>query len=569
MPRDAPALRRCAIYTRKSSDEGLDQAFNSLDAQYEACAAYIASQIHEGWTVVDNRYDDGGISGGTMERPGLKRLLADIEAGRVDVIVVYKVDRLTRSLGDFARMVDVFDKHEVSFVSITQQFNTTSSMGRLTLNVLLSFAQFEREVTGERIRDKIAASKKKGMWMGGHVPLGYDVMERKLVVNAEEAETVRTLFRLYLEKGNVREVVDETERRGILTKTRITRSGKRSGGKKFGRGPLYWLLKNPVYIGQIRHGGKTWPGEHDAIVDQKTWDAVQARLASNRKSRRSRTEARAPSLLAGLLFDHEGRSYTPSHAVKNGRRYRYYVERGLNDGTATPGRKGRQRLIAHDIETLVTNAVAKTLGDTERLFEILDLSKEVPKTIDRAIGSAGQLANDLGNGAPSRRLKIIGTVVTKVILRDDCVSIDLDVNGLRSELGNPVIPNNDGTHSLNVRAAIRTRGVEMKLVITDPTVTAGSAHDPVLIKAVVRANDWWDRLMTGEARSISALAREEGYNDRYVARHLTLAFLDPETTEAILDGRQPPDLSLELFMKGAQVPMNWTDQRQALGFERP
>ena len=566
MPLDAPALRRCAIYTRKSSDEGLDQAFNSLDAQYEACAAYIASQIHEGWTVVDSRYDDGGISGGTMERPGLKRLLADIEAGRVDVIVVYKVDRLTRSLGDFARMVDVFDKHEVSFVSITQQFNTTSSMGRLTLNVLLSFAQFEREVTGERIRDKIAASKKKGMWMGGHVPLGYDVVDRKLVINAQEAESVRTLFQLYLEKGNVREVVEETKRRGILTKTRITQAGNTSGGKMFGRGPLYWLLKNPVYMGLIRHGDKTWPGKHDAIVDQKTWDDVQARLASNRANRRSRTDARAPSLLVGLLYDKEGHSYTPSHAVKNGRRYRYYVERNLNECKTASGHRGRQRLPAHEIEALVIHAVAGTLGDTEQLFAILALSTESPNTIDLAITSAGQLAHDLENGTPSRRLEIIGGIVKTVTMGDGGVAIEIDLNGLRSTLGISAIHTGKPTHTITVPVVIRTRGVEMKLIMTGPQA-GGGAQDPVLIKAVVRANDWWDRLMTGKVRSISALARDEGYNDRYVARHLTLAFLDPGITQAILDGRQPPDLSLETVMKGAQVPMNWADQRQALGFE--
>ncbi len=265
---NAKPLRRCAIYTRKSSEEGLQQDFNSLQAQREACEAFICSQKGEGWRVIETAYDDGGISGGTMDRPGLQQLLADVRAGKVDIVVVYKVDRLTRALSDFAKMVDDFDRHEVAFIAVTQQFNTTTSMGRLTLNILLSFAQFEREVTGERIRDKVAASKRKGMWMGGLAPLGYDVRDRKLVINCDEAEIVRQIFQRYLDLGSVRRLRDDLFRGGIRSKVRIATSGARSGGQKFSRGALYALLANPLYVGETRHKQICYPGQHGAIIER-------------------------------------------------------------------------------------------------------------------------------------------------------------------------------------------------------------------------------------------------------------------------------------------------------------
>jgi site-specific DNA recombinase len=296
-PRRFAKRARCAIYTRKSSEEGLEQAFNSLDAQREACAAYILSQKHEGWTVLPALYDDGGFSGGTMERPALKRLIADIEAGQIDVIVVYKVDRLTRALSDFAKLVEVFDRRGVSFVSITQQFNTTTSMGRLTLNVLLSFAQFEREVTGERIRDKVAASKKKGMWMGGMPPLGYDVKNRKLVVNDAEAHVVVDIYRRYLALKSVHSLREELADAGIRSKRRMRPDGAEYGGQKLSRGALYLILQNRLYRGEIAHKGNTYPGEHPAIIDKPLWDEVQAVLAANRVERANGARGRHPSLL--------------------------------------------------------------------------------------------------------------------------------------------------------------------------------------------------------------------------------------------------------------------------------
>ncbi len=316
----------CAIYTRKSSEEGLDQEFNSLDAQREACEAFIQSQKHEGWRLLKDRYDDGGISGGTMERPGLQRLLQDVAAGKVQVVVVYKVDRLTRALADFAKIIETFDDNGASFVSVTQQFNTTTSMGRLTLNVLLSFAQFEREVTGERIRDKIAASKKKGMWMGGNLPLGYDSPDRKLIVNPTEAETVRHIFRRYAALRSVRSLKAELDAEGIVNKVRVSKTGRTSGGKPFGRGALYHLLQNRIYIGEITHKDESYPGQHDVIIDNDLWDEVQVTLEFNRVERKHGTNAKNPSLLTGILFDEKGNRLTPSHAAgKAGRRYRYYI----------------------------------------------------------------------------------------------------------------------------------------------------------------------------------------------------------------------------------------------------
>ncbi|HXI16156.1 MAG TPA: recombinase family protein, partial [Chloroflexota bacterium] len=358
-PRGKRVLR-CAIYTRKSTEEGLDQEFNSLDAQREACAAYILSQRHEGWVLVPEQYDDGGFSGGNMERPAMQQLLAEVRAGKVDVIVVYKVDRLTRALSDFAKIVEVLDAKGASFVSVTQAFNTTTSMGRLTLNVLLSFAQFDREVTGERIRDKIAASKKKGLWMGGPVPLGYEVLDRKLIVNQAEAETVRCIFGRYLELGSVRELVAALGAEGRRTKVQIRTSGPHRGGIPFARGGVLHLLKNRTYLGHIIHKGASYPGEHEPIVPAELWGAVQARLAVRDQIGTARTRVCRASLLVGLLYDGLGRRMSPSHANKQGKRYRYYV-------THEQQRRDREepvwRVPAHDLEQMVLNQLQQFLTD--------------------------------------------------------------------------------------------------------------------------------------------------------------------------------------------------------------
>ena len=364
-PRRPVKRSRCAIYTRKSTDEGLEQAFNSLDAQREACAAFILSQKHEGWTVLPTLYDDGGYSGGTMERPALQRLLADIEAGQIDVVVVYKVDRLTRALSDFAKLVEVFDRRGVSFVSITQQFNTTTSMGRLTLNILLSFAQFERELIGERVSDKIAASKKKGMWMGGTVPLGYDVKDRKLIVNDAEARTVVDIYQRYLKLRSVRALGEELAAAGIRSKRRVRPDGTEYGHQRFSQGALYLMLQNRTYRGEATHKGNSYPGEHSAIVDKPLWDAVQAVLAENRVARATGARTKQPSLLTGMVFDEAGERLTPTWSVKKGTRYRYYVSTSLVTG-AGRSRSRRRRIPAGNLETVVLNRLRTFLRQPSR-----------------------------------------------------------------------------------------------------------------------------------------------------------------------------------------------------------
>src|ERR1700688_3335882 len=362
-PRRSIKNARCAIYTRKSSEEGLEQAFNSLDAQREACAAFILSQKHEGWTVLPTLYDDGGFSGGTMERPALKRLIADIEEGQIDVVVVYKVDRLTRALSDFAKLVEVFDRQGVSFVSITQQFNTTTSMGRLTLNVLLSFAQFEREVTGERIRDKIAASKKKGMWMGGVVPLGYRVEARALHIVEDHAEIVRSLFKRYLEAGSVVRLKQQLDAEDFRLPVRIDGGGRSTGGGLLSRGHVYKLLSNPIYVGRIAHKGQIYEGHHPPIVTLDLWDQVQQRLRDHLGAATTkRTRQSSDALLAGKLYDDGGNRMSPTWARKGSKRWRYYVSQAAPQGEKSKA-GSVVRVPAADVETLVTEALSKLSPD--------------------------------------------------------------------------------------------------------------------------------------------------------------------------------------------------------------
>jgi site-specific DNA recombinase len=359
----ASQTHRCAIYTRVSTEHGLEQEFNSLHAQREAAQAYVKSQAHEGWKPIRDHYEDGGYSGGSMDRPALQKLLTDIRDRRIDIVVVYKVDRLTRSLTDFARLVELFDEHGVSFVSVTQSFNTTSSMGRLTLNVLLSFAQFEREVTGERIRDKIAASKKKGLWVGGVVPLGYQVKEKKLIVDDEEAKLVRLMFERYAELGSLPRLQQDLRRQGIVTRKRTLSSGAKVGGVHLTNGPLAYLLRNRVYLGEINHRDKSYPGEHPPIIDRDLFDRVRAKLDENRHARCLKND-RSEALLLGKLYDDRGNKMTPSFAIKKGVRYSYYVSSVL-----AQGRKGEagsiSRIASDTIETLVLDAAERLENDAK------------------------------------------------------------------------------------------------------------------------------------------------------------------------------------------------------------
>jgi site-specific DNA recombinase len=453
---------RCAIYTRKSSEEGLEQEFNSLDAQREACEAFILSQKHEGWSALPQPYDDGGVSGGTMDRPALKRLLADIAAGRIDCVVVYKVDRLTRALSDFARMVEVFDRENVSFVSVTQQFNTTTSMGRLTLNVLLSFAQFEREVTGERIRDKISASKKKGMWMGGLPPLGYDVQDRKLIVNESEAERARTIFRRYAQLKSVRLLQNELEVEAIVSKRRLDRFGRASGGKPFARGALYALLQNRTYCGEIAYKGQVYPGEHQAIIDDALWEEVQAILETNRVDRDRGAGASQPSLLVGLLFDADGERMTPTHAIKKGVRYRYYVSQPLIAGSKDTGRG--QRIPAANLEGIITGRLRSWLADPVALLnDLADQGLDATEQ-KRLVDGAQAVAESWNEHSPEEIRIILSGLVSRIQVHADRIEMVLDPAWLMQNLlqGRPAdgISGDHPAITLTIAARLKRTGME-------------------------------------------------------------------------------------------------------------
>ena len=556
---------RCAVYTRKSTDDGLDQEFNSLDAQREACEAFIKSQRGLGWVALATRYDDGGLSGGTMERPAIQTLLADIGKGKVDTVVVYKVDRLTRSLADFAKIVDVFDARGVSFVSVTQQFNTTTSMGRLTLNMLLSFAQFEREVTGERIRDKIAASKKKGMWMGGLPPLGYDVQDKKLVVNPDEAETVRTLFRLYLERGTVKKLVDESGRLGLVTKRRIRSEGQETGSQPFTRGHLYQLLTNPIYVGDIAHKGVTYPGQHHGIIERQTFDAVRCQLDGNAAERRSATNAKAPSLLTGLAYDETGDRLCPTHANKKGRRYRYYISKRLMHRTGSTD--GGWRLSARELDGAVVQAVGDFLRDEIRIVDELDLTGVTPDRLCTILRRAAAAADDLGDERPERQRRLLHRLLHRVTLHPGSMRIEIErasLDSLISGNGAHVAAPPEGLIDLTVPVALRRRGVEAKLIVRAAQGEA-AAPDENLIALVAQARRWLDQLAAGEIGSAREIARGGGIDASEVSRTIQLAFLAPDIVEVVLAGHQPVELTLSRLMRG-ELPLEWHRQRRLLGF---
>jgi site-specific DNA recombinase len=425
--RQSPLNRklRCAVYTRKSTEEGLGMEFNSLDAQREACEAYVASQKSEGWLLVPDHYDDGGFSGGNLDRPALKRLLADIEAGRIDVVVVYKIDRLSRSLMDFSRLVEVFDRQNVTFVSVTQSFNTTTSMGRLTLNVLLSFAQFEREVIGERIRDKFAASRRRGMWMGGWAPLGYEVKDRKLVVNEVDANLVRSIFQRFLKTGSTT----------ILARQLIEEGVRNKYGKLVDKGILYKLLTNPVYIGEAVHKGVAYPGEHAAIIDRKIWDKVRAQFQTSPRKRAGAARAQTPALLKGLIFGPSGVAMSPSHTRRRGRLYRYYVSQTVLKQGAAECPIGN--VPAAEIEKLVIDQVRLLLRSPEFIVQTWRRARTSVKgltetEVRRALLEFDSLWNEL---FPAEQARIVHLLVERVDIRIDGVEIKLRIDGITSLVG--------------------------------------------------------------------------------------------------------------------------------------
>ena len=537
-------ILHCAIYTRKSSEEGLDQDFNSLHAQREACESYIASQKHEGWHIVKKHYDDGGFSGGNMERPALKQLLEDIETGKVNVVIVYKVDRLTRSLADFAKIIERFDKQSVSFVSVTQQFNTTSSMGRLTLNVLLSFAQFEREVTSERIRDKIAASKKKGMWMGGCVPLGYDLKDRKLLINAMEAHTLKYIYRRYLELGCVRLLKEDLDRQDIRSKVR-----GQKGGRLFSRGLLYKILSNPIYIGQIRHKGTCYPGQHEAIIEKEVWEQVQQHMASNSVEHKTRSRNTVSCPLTNKLFDDSGERLVSVHANKKGRRYRYYISQSLIADPKDASPNG-WRLPGQEFENVITHAASEIIHDEVAVTTALQESGIAVHNIQSALHAAKKIQPDAAG--------LINRFVQRVELRQDGIRLMLSLASL-------VVPEMD-SHAVTIVRDIpmqmKRRGVEKRLII------GGSGPirvDRTLLKTIVRAHKWFNELVSGRVQTMAEIASQEGVDKSYVSRVMTLAFLAPDITESIIAGRQPADLSVEKLTKRIDLPLDWAQQRQLLG----
>jgi site-specific DNA recombinase len=514
---------RCAVYTRVSTEYGLDQEFNSLDAQHEAAEAYIRSQAHDGWTLIRTRYDDGGYSGGSTERPALQRLLADIRDRRIDIVVVYKVDRLTRSLADFAKLVELFDAHGVSFVSVTQQFNTTTSMGRLTLNVLLSFAQFEREVTGERIRDKIGASKRRGLWVGGMVPLGYVSRDKKLFVEEEEAGRVRTIFRRYLDLGSIGLLLADLRERGIVTKVRQLSDGRTIGGIPFTRGPVAYLLRNRFYIGEVVFKGQICPGEHPSILDRGLFEAVQQRLAEQHNYHA--TAAGSEAVLTRYIFDDRGNRMSPSHSRKGGARYGYYVSSALIQGQ-TQSAGSVARVPAAKVEVVVLNAVRRHIGH--------DASSDVAELITTHV----------------RRIEVRRTEIIISLLNEDNASED--------EQNNPLILTVpwSKTPYRRHRDVIAPKGPSRTQVLPIRSDTRTK-----LVTAIARGRQWLSEIEVGAA-TIDGIATRETCSKRHVNMTISLAFLAPNLVKAAVEGRLPHGIGVARLF---DPPVGWSRQHQMLG----
>ncbi len=570
----------CAIYTRKSSDEGIEQDFNSLDAQREACEAYIQSQKAEGWQAVPTLYNDGGYTGGNLDRPALRQLMTDIADRRIRIVVVYKVDRLTRSLADFAKLVELFDAHGVSFVSVTQQFNTTSSMGRLTLNVLLSFAQFEREITGERIRDKIAASKAKGMWMGGIPPMGYIPKDRTLAIDETAAQQVREIFNLYLALGCVSKLKAEVDRLGWKTQTRTGRkSGMVSGNRSFSRGHLYKILTNPLYTGQISHKDKVYPGQHPGIIEQAVWDAVRAKLSENRQGTRQRVGAQSLSLLAGLVWDEHEDRLTPSHSKKGERRYRYYISNRLLQQSREEA-PDALRIPANELEGVVIQALREFLQQDSVLFSLLEQrgmhqAHQVQPVLKRARSWVQMIEDPAATAQPSTdnqsRLAVLQALIQRIVVGREAVQISVRLNGLLDVTKEPgqstpssKADEEQDIHLLSLPIQLKRSGMAVRLMVQGGMRERGA--DPRLIQLLAKGHDWFERLISGKARSLQDIAEKDGVDSNYVTRVINLSFLAPDIIGAILEGRQPTNVTADTIMDQFPLPIDWADQRKLLGF---
>ena len=540
----------CAIYTRVSTEAGLDQDFNSLDAQYDAAQSYIRSQAHAGWTLIRTRYDDGGFSGGSTDRPALQQLIADIKAHKIKVVVVYKVDRLTRSLADFAKLVELFDAHGVSFVSVTQQFNTTTSMGRLTLNVLLSFAQFEREVTAERIRDKIGASKRKGLWVGGVVPLGYQTKDRKISVVEHEARTVRHIFRRYLELSSLNLLLADLRTTGVKTKVRPLSNGRTIGGIPFGRGSLAAFLRNRFFIGEVRYKNEVFPGEQPAILDRALFEAVQTKLDQQRTNY-ARVRQQSQSLLFGRIFDDRGNRMTPTYAVKKGIRYRYYISAPLLQGQSDKAAK-LNRVPATEIEQLILNAVPKHL--------------------------AGSPSNKLEAEGPDslNDKELISAYVARVDVKRDHLAIQLSAKAERDDNAalhrRPSAEQDARDHrdpQVLVVSWLKTPSKRPREIILPASRLSHPDPRPIraetrakLITAIAKGRCWLDELIAGTVTNVEQIAKRETCSVRQVNRTITLALLAPTLVQAAVDGRLPRGIGVATLR---DFPAEWTRQYERLG----
>jgi len=533
----APSVKsvRCAIYTRVSTEQGLDQEFNSLDAQYEAASAYIKSQAHAGWTLIRPRYDDGGYSGGSTDRPDLQRLLEDIRARKIDVIVVYKVDRLTRSLADFAKLVELFDAHGVSFVSVTQQFNTTTSMGRLTLNVLLSFAQFEREVTSERIRDKIAASKRKGIWVGGNLPLGYEMKDGKIAVVEEEAEQVRLIFRRYLELGSVNELVRDLAERNIRTKTKKLSTGRTRGGIPFGRGALYYLISNHFYVGEVKYKGEILRGEQPPILDRALFEAVRQKALAQ-WSHRTIVRNKSDHLLTGLLFDDAGHRMIATHATKAGVRYRYYVSTPFLHGEAKTASAGSiSRIPAADIEEVVVKSLNEHLAAKHDTSTTKALRFGDRCTIKQPVAAIIVHKDKL-----IVRLKSEGAEEASGPLEDLSLTIPWQKPPSRRRR-QILLPQN------TLRTEVRPERFERRAR---------------LVSAIARGRQWLDDIVSGRVTTVAELCAREECSGRQVNMTISLAFLAPNLVKAAVEGRLPRGIGIERLR---DLPAEWSRHFEVLG----
>jgi len=552
---ECKVVQRCAVYTRVSTESGLEQDFNSIDNQREASEAYIKSQAHEGWKLVRERYDDGGFSGGSMERPALEKLLDDVRARKIDVIVVYKVDRLTRSLADFAKLVDLFDAHSVSFISVTQAFNTTTSMGRLTLNMLLSFAQFEREITGERIRDKVAASKRKGIWMGGAVPLGYRVEDRALHVVESEADFVRSLFRRYLELGSVVRLKTALDAENVRSPVRISRSGRKTGGALISRGHLYWILSNPIYVGRLRHKGQIHGGLHSAIIDRETWEHVKQRLVSQTQTRRV-PRPDDHSFLAGKLYDDRGNRMGASHASKGGRRWRYYVSRA-----ALSGRRQEAgsvvRVPAPEIEDRILRTVGRYLAGQATAIADYHISRGFIG------GNAAGVQREQTRRPPKQP-------PTESEVRNAIERVMVSATRIEIVLSDAIL--DEGEDRLLTLAWIKPSSRRRRAMIhgvdelKQPQRAMRTKARDGFVKALRAAHRWLDELLSDPTQSIESLAACEGKSERAIRMTLTLAFLSPVLAEAAMEGRLPRGFSVKRL---TDLPMLWSNQWSVLGLQDP